>query len=250
MVTDRMRPVRVERQGASSGRASVPLGPARPHDRRRRERPHAHGARPERAHPGGQGAHLRHPARAPTARRRVAEFVSELREQARRAGSRNGPRRRADMTRLTETRRPAHTATSGKPRMGFFTDTSVCIGCKACEVACKEWNLIPQDGLDWTGESYDNTVAARREHVAARRVRRAAQAAAARRRDGHGRTEPTARAAALADGVATSASTARTPAASTSARPARSSAPSSARSSCRRTSATAAATASPPARSA
>ena len=31
-------------------------------------------------------------------------------------------------------------------RVGFFTDTSVCIGCKACEVACKEWNLIPQDG--------------------------------------------------------------------------------------------------------
>jgi formate dehydrogenase iron-sulfur subunit len=43
--------------------------------------------------------------------------------------------------------------------MGFFTDTSVCIGCKACEVACKEWNLIPEDGLDWTGESYDNTSA-------------------------------------------------------------------------------------------
>jgi formate dehydrogenase iron-sulfur subunit len=42
-------------------------------------------------------------------------------------------------------------------RMGFFTDTSVCIGCKACEVACKEWNLIPEDGLNWTGESYDNT---------------------------------------------------------------------------------------------
>jgi formate dehydrogenase iron-sulfur subunit len=44
-----------------------------------------------------------------------------------------------------------------KPRMGFFTDTSVCIGCKACEVACKEWNLIPDDGRVWTGESYDNT---------------------------------------------------------------------------------------------
>ncbi len=41
--------------------------------------------------------------------------------------------------------------------MGFFTDTSICIGCKACEVACKEWNLIPEDGLVWTGESYDNT---------------------------------------------------------------------------------------------
>lgn len=44
------------------------------------------------------------------------------------------------------------------PRMGFFTDTSVCIGCKACEVACKEWNAIPEDGLDLTGMSYDNTV--------------------------------------------------------------------------------------------
>jgi len=44
-----------------------------------------------------------------------------------------------------------------KPRLGFFTDTSVCIGCKACEVACKEWNLVPEDGLVWTGESYDNT---------------------------------------------------------------------------------------------
>src|SRR5947208_7577721 len=44
-----------------------------------------------------------------------------------------------------------------QPRVGFFTDTSVCIGCKACEVACKEWNLIPQDGQEWTGNSYDNT---------------------------------------------------------------------------------------------
>jgi formate dehydrogenase iron-sulfur subunit len=46
-----------------------------------------------------------------------------------------------------------------KERMGFFTDTSICIGCKACEVACKEWNLVPEDGLVWTGESYDNTSA-------------------------------------------------------------------------------------------
>jgi formate dehydrogenase iron-sulfur subunit len=43
------------------------------------------------------------------------------------------------------------------PRMGFFTDTSVCIGCKACEVACKEWNAVPEDGLNLTGMSYDNT---------------------------------------------------------------------------------------------
>ena len=42
-------------------------------------------------------------------------------------------------------------------RMGFFTDTSVCIGCKACEVACKTWNEVPEDGLTLTGMSYDNT---------------------------------------------------------------------------------------------
>jgi formate dehydrogenase iron-sulfur subunit len=45
------------------------------------------------------------------------------------------------------------------PRVGFFTDTSVCIGCKACEVACKEWNDVPEDGYLLTGESYDNTSA-------------------------------------------------------------------------------------------
>ena len=44
------------------------------------------------------------------------------------------------------------------PRMGFFTDTSICIGCKACEVACKEWNHVPEDGINFTGMSYDNTV--------------------------------------------------------------------------------------------
>jgi formate dehydrogenase iron-sulfur subunit len=43
-------------------------------------------------------------------------------------------------------------------RVGFFTDTTLCIGCKACEVACKEWNHVPDDGLKLTGMSYDNTV--------------------------------------------------------------------------------------------
>src|SRR5919206_4736595 len=42
-------------------------------------------------------------------------------------------------------------------RVGFFTDTSVCIGCKACEVACKEWNLVPDDGFELLGMSFDNT---------------------------------------------------------------------------------------------
>ena len=40
---------------------------------------------------------------------------------------------------------------------GFFTDTTLCIGCKACEVACKEWNNLPADNLGLTGQSYDNT---------------------------------------------------------------------------------------------
>jgi formate dehydrogenase iron-sulfur subunit len=43
------------------------------------------------------------------------------------------------------------------PRVGFFTDTSVCIGCKACEVACKEWNGVPDDGFNLLGMSFDNT---------------------------------------------------------------------------------------------
>ena len=44
-------------------------------------------------------------------------------------------------------------------RYGFFTDTSLCIGCKACEVACKEWNLLPAEDLELSGMSYDNTCA-------------------------------------------------------------------------------------------
>ena len=41
---------------------------------------------------------------------------------------------------------------------GFFTDSTLCIGCKACEVACKQWNALPADGYALSGDSYDNTV--------------------------------------------------------------------------------------------
>ena len=44
-----------------------------------------------------------------------------------------------------------------QPATGFYTDTTVCIGCKACEVACKQWNQLPADGFTWLGDSYDNT---------------------------------------------------------------------------------------------
>jgi formate dehydrogenase iron-sulfur subunit len=56
-----------------------------------------------------------------------------------------------------------------RERVGFFTDTSVCIGCKACEVACKEWNEVPDDPQGFTGTSYDNSAqlgANRWRHVA------------------------------------------------------------------------------------
>ena len=43
--------------------------------------------------------------------------------------------------------------------VGFLTDSTLCIGCKACEVACKEWNQIAEDGYEWSGHSYDNTQA-------------------------------------------------------------------------------------------
>ena len=43
-------------------------------------------------------------------------------------------------------------------RMGFFTDTTVCIGCKACEVACTQGNDLPADGSEFRpGGSYDHT---------------------------------------------------------------------------------------------
>ncbi len=54
-------------------------------------------------------------------------------------------------------RTPVPSPGDGEPQMGFFTDTTVCIGCKACEVACKQWNQLPSDGFKFTGNSYDNT---------------------------------------------------------------------------------------------
>jgi formate dehydrogenase iron-sulfur subunit len=44
------------------------------------------------------------------------------------------------------------------PTTAFLTDSTLCIGCKACEVACKEYNQVPADGYDFTGRSYDNTL--------------------------------------------------------------------------------------------
>ena len=58
-------------------------------------------------------------------------------------------------TQSTNQRR--HNYVEENVEVGFFTDPTVCIGCKACEVACKEWNEVPDDGFTWSGNSYDNT---------------------------------------------------------------------------------------------
>src|SRR5437016_10207284 len=64
----------------------------------------------------------------------------------------------ASLVSLKVSQWPATYGDESQPRMGFFTDTSICIGCKACEVACKEWNQIPMSMEGFTGNSYDNTI--------------------------------------------------------------------------------------------
>lgn len=44
-----------------------------------------------------------------------------------------------------------------RQELAFFTDTSICSGCKSCEVACKQWNQIQAPAIAWSGDSYDNT---------------------------------------------------------------------------------------------
>ena len=106
------------------------------------ERPLPIVGRPERPHPGGEGADLRHPpGRASGA---AATAASSM-------GSGGGDARAAR----------------------FFTDTSVCIGCKACEVACKEWNQVPDDGFVVHAARRTTTPAGSAPHVASRRVHRA-----------------------------------------------------------------------------
>jgi formate dehydrogenase iron-sulfur subunit len=85
--------------------------------------------------------------------------------------------------------------------MGFFTDTSVCIGCKACEVACKEWNQVPMSIEGFSGRSYDNSLeldADRWRHVAFVEQKVAADA-----REGDSFTEIAARNGAVDAGVQT-----------------------------------------------
>jgi len=55
------------------------------------------------------------------------------------------------------TNQRAHSYVEDGVTVGFFTDPTLCIGCKACEVACKEWNDVPAEDLVWEATSYDHS---------------------------------------------------------------------------------------------
>src|SRR5207244_1186804 len=130
----------------------VPLRKRRPRARRLTERSTRPRARSQRPHPGVQGRDMRRP------RRPEAERAGAARPGRGRARPR---RRRPAMSSDDDAGRPrgwpASYGDEARQRMGFFTDTSLCIGCKACEVACKEWNQLPLDDFGFKAQSYDNT---------------------------------------------------------------------------------------------
>src|SRR4051794_37991098 len=100
----------------------------------------------------------RRPARRALARRADSRRdAADARARARHAkvGATGGPILVIDDLLLAPFERPDPPAQ--REETGFFTDTTLCIGCKACEVACKQWNQLPADGFRFTGNSYDNT---------------------------------------------------------------------------------------------
>ena len=76
--------------------------------------------------------------------------------------SRSGPQEREPMKPSRATMNGEQSVPTLPPTFGFLTDATLCIGCKACEVACKQWNQLPEesatDNFKLTGFSYDNTV--------------------------------------------------------------------------------------------
>jgi formate dehydrogenase iron-sulfur subunit len=58
---------------------------------------------------------------------------------------------------IQSTNQRRHSYVDDHVEVGFFTDPTVCIGFKGCEVACNEWNVVPDDGFEWSGNSYVNS---------------------------------------------------------------------------------------------
>ena len=139
----RMRAADGRRAGACTRSGCPTTGAPNGHRHRRLgQRPARARPGPERAHPGGQGA--RPATSGPAAARAGRRCASWSRSTSSGPGITDETGTEVVSDRASRRPRPAGRARDGyaghPPRMGFFTDTSVCIGCKACEVACKEWN--------------------------------------------------------------------------------------------------------------
>ena len=115
----------------------------------------------------------RHAGRRPAGREHPDDDDAAELELATLPQAADPPRGRLPTRWIGSSARSAAARPEPQPATGFFTDTTVCIGCKACEVACKQWNQLPADGFDWTGNSYDNTGDAVGHVLAARQVHRA-----------------------------------------------------------------------------
>ena len=145
LVTERMRPSRIAARTVHQIGLPYHWG-SRPRARRQRNDLLVVGGRPQRADPGVQGPHRQHRARPAEPRARAAGAGPALPRSPVRA---RPARRRA---RRSEPRSRRGTGDEGcHEHKGFFTDTTLCIGCKACEVACKQWNQLPDDGFVFTG---------------------------------------------------------------------------------------------------
>ena len=151
LVTRRMRPLRIKGADHPSDRAALSLVEQRTGSRRCRQRTDWLRGRPQCVHSGIESLH-RHDRTGPQAARAAgtspaAAWCKKLppdRTDAicrRRGTSRNG---KHGFKAAESQRREQLDDADGK---GFFTDTTLCIGCKACEVACKQWNQLPDDGF-------------------------------------------------------------------------------------------------------
>src|ERR1700744_233765 len=157
-----------KRTHSASDRPAVSLGFCRRDRRCHRKRSDGGQRRSEREHARGEGVHGEC-ARRPPRRQRPngaakTSAMADVRAVARHAEVRpaGGAGHMNDMVQIVTDLRDTWIRPEppeAEEETGFFTDTTICIGCKACEVACKQWNQLPADGFNWTGNSYDNTVA-------------------------------------------------------------------------------------------
>ncbi len=152
LVTERMRPLQMDGTNGPSDRTAVSLVEQGTGARRCRERADSVSSAtrtfryrnrrrsPARFEPGAEAG-----------RRRVTSgpLVADG-DRAATAGERDLPQvRRQSPKRSTDSKRRKRKRGEhliGRAK-GFFTDTTLCIGCKACEVACKQWNQLPDDGF-------------------------------------------------------------------------------------------------------